>query len=102
MTETNLDFYRRLRLSEHLDKNVGEMSLGTQKKLMLASGLLGNSSLILMDEPTNGIDAGAKLVLAETIVNRGEDALVFFSTHDKEFIELTGAKVISLMDIQPK
>lgn len=96
ITAEDNSLHEQIDLSAHLEKKVSEISLGTRKKLMLASGLLGKASLILMDEPTNGLDAGAKSIIAEQIKNRGREALVLFSTHDKEFIQLTGADTISL------
>lgn len=88
--------HHRLGLAVHLGTQVGAMSLGTRKKLMIAAGLLGRAAVILMDEPTNGIDADAKSELAREINERKRDALVLFSTHDQAFIEATGARTLPI------
>ena len=85
-------------LSRHLQfKN---MSLGTQRKFTLAAGLLGKPAVLLMDEPTNGLDAAAKQLLAERIRACRTDTLVLFSTHDQAFIDATGATVLPLSGMQ--
>lgn len=85
-------------LSRHLQFK--DMSLGTQRKFTLAAGLLGRPAVLLMDEPTNGLDAAAKQLLAERIRACGEDTLVLFSTHDQAFIEATQATVLPLAGLQ--
>jgi ABC-type multidrug transport system ATPase subunit len=79
-------------LGPHRGKRFGDMSLGTRKKFMLASGLASDAAVVLMDEPTNGIDAQARAFLVETM-RRGSDArLFFFSTHDRDAVVESGAR----------
>ncbi|MBQ5949755.1 ABC transporter ATP-binding protein [Massilia sp. ST3] len=73
-----------------------DMSLGTQRKFMLAGGLLGKPAVLLMDEPTNGLDAAAKETLAALLDARRHDSLVLFSTHDQAFVAATNARVLAL------
>lgn len=83
-------------LAPHTGRRFGEMSLGTRKKFMLASGLASDARVVLMDEPTNGIDAGAKAFLLERF-RRGRDSRLFlFSTHDAEAVAQSGARVLTL------
>ncbi len=83
-------------IAPSLGARFGDMSLGTRKKFMLAAGLMGNAQVVLMDEPTNGIDAEARAFLIEQIGARAHEHLVLFSTHDSELIALTGARVLAL------
>lgn len=92
LTAADDALHQRLGLAPHLAQRVEAMSLGTRKKLMLASALLGSAAVILMDEPTNGIDAAAKAVLADAIRQRKHESLIFFSTHDDEFIQAADAQ----------
>lgn len=59
-----------------------ELSFGQKKKAMLAFGLATNSSLLILDEPTNGLDIPSKTqfrkVLTETV---SDDRTVIISTH---------------------
>jgi ABC-2 type transport system ATP-binding protein len=83
-------------IAGYLGARFGDMSLGTRKKFMLAAGLMGEAQVVLMDEPTNGIDADARAFLATQITTRTQAGLVLFSTHDREFIALVGARVLDL------
>lgn len=83
-------------LREHTGKRFGEMSLGTRKKFMLASGLASDAAVVLMDEPTNGIDAAAKAFLLACFRQERERRLFFFSTHDQEAVAQSGAQVLTL------
>lgn len=63
-------------------KNLTELSYGQRKKYLIAFGLAASTRLLLMDEPTNGLDIPSKSqfrkVMAAT--NR-EDRCTFISTH---------------------
>ena len=85
-----------LGLAPHMDKSFEAMSLGTRKKFMLLSGLMSPAPLLVLDEPTNGIDAGARDFLAAQIRDDGMQRLFFFSTHDEDFIAATGAERLRL------
>lgn len=85
-----------LGLTAHVDKRFAAMSLGTRKKFMLAAGLMGDAPVVLMDEPSNGIDADAKAWLAELIRVQSASRLLLFSTHDGELIAATGARLLRL------
>ena len=83
-------------LQAHAGKRFEAMSLGTRKKFMLASCLASDAPLVLMDEPTNGIDAQAKGFLLERFRRDAASRLFFFSTHDGEAIVESGAQVFAL------
>ena len=85
-----------LGLAAQMDRRFATMSLGTRKKFMLAGGLMSRAPVVLMDEPTNGIDADAKGFLVELVRRQGTARLFLFSTHDAELIERTGAATLRL------
>lgn len=83
-------------LQPHAGKRFEAMSLGTRKKFMLASGLASDAPVVLMDEPTNGIDAQAKRFLLDVFKREGASRLFFFSTHDLDAVAQAGAQVFAL------
>lgn len=59
-----------------------KLSFGQQKKVMIAFGLATNTSLLIMDEPTNGLDIPSKVQFRKIIASvLTEDRCVIISTH---------------------
>lgn len=85
----------RFGLGTHLDTRFEAMSLGTQKKTMLVSALIGEPAVVLMDEPCNGLDSAARAVLALEVTRMRAGAVVLMSTHDAEFVRAMGAALIA-------
>jgi ABC-type sugar transport system ATPase subunit len=77
------DFRRRLRVaSRDADQEVGRLSGGNQQKVLFARWLLVNPAVLIADEPTRGVDVGAKAELHELLrdfVRRGGTVLVISS-----------------------
>jgi ABC-type multidrug transport system ATPase subunit len=72
------------------------ISLGTQKKLLLAAGWIGRPCVILLDEPSNALDAAARHALVERIRADAASAVILFASHDAEFAVDTGATILPL------
>jgi ABC-2 type transport system ATP-binding protein len=89
----------RLVLDPHLETRFGDMSLGTQKKMMLAAAWIGDPAVMLLDEPSNGLDAEARAVLAELLKARAGRGVVLISTHDDDFVRAVGACEIAFADL---
>lgn len=65
-----------------LNKLLNKLSFGQQKKAMISFGLATNTSFLIMDEPTNGLDIPSKVQFRKIIVNSlTEDRCVIISTH---------------------
>jgi ABC-2 type transport system ATP-binding protein len=89
-----LDIVERFGLGRHLDTRCGAMSLGTQKKLMLAAAWIGDPAVLLFDEPSNGLDADARLLLIDLLRTKSAEAVALVSTHDVAFAQAIGARVV--------
>jgi D-xylose transport system ATP-binding protein len=64
----NWDLFKALRIkAQGLETIVGTLSGGNQQKVVLAKALMTNPDVIFLDEPTRGIDVGAKLEVYELI-----------------------------------
>jgi ABC-type sugar transport system ATPase subunit len=74
-----------------LDGDVGGFSGGNQQKVLFAKWLLADPRLILLDEPTRGVDIGNKHRIYELIVDlaRGGAAVLLISSELEEVIELS-------------
>lgn len=74
--------FERVNLSSARKQRLGEFSGGMRQRLGIAQALIGEPQLIIVDEPTAGLDPEERIrfhnLLAETA---GEDAVVILSTH---------------------
>jgi len=87
-----LDTYaKRLRIkTSSYDNKVGNLSGGNQQKVVLAKWMATNPKILILDEPTKGIDVGAKqeiYKLVYEIVNMGV-GVIFISSEMPEVINL--------------
>ena len=89
----------RFGLERHLGTRCGAMSLGTQKKLMLAAAWIGDPAVLLFDEPSNGLDVDARAVLIELLRDKTKNAVALISTHDHAFAQAAGAAVIGFTQL---
>ena len=76
----------KLSVGHLLDRNPFDLSGGEVQKCAMAKVLLTEPKILLLDEPTKGIDAGSKLVLMELLARlRADGMTVLIVTHDVEF-----------------
>ena len=77
-------------LAEHLNKTVSGYSGGMKRRLSLAIALLGNPQLLILDEPTVGIDPSLrKKIWKELITLRDKGVGILVTTHVMGEAELT-------------
>jgi ABC-type multidrug transport system ATPase subunit len=80
-----------------LDQRIGTLSLGQRRRACLAAALTGLPWLLVLDEPTNGLDADGVETLARTLerhVAGGGTAVV--ATHDLAFCERVARRTLRL------
>jgi ABC-type multidrug transport system ATPase subunit len=68
-------------LAHHRKKNLGGYSGGMKQRFGIAQALLGNPKLIIVDEPTAGLDPGERDRFHNLLSNIGENVTVILSTH---------------------
>lgn len=71
------------------EMNIGGLSMGQKKKVVISFALACNSRLLLMDEPTNGLDIPSKEVFRRLLAGSvNEDRSIVISTHQIHDVEL--------------
>lgn len=92
-------FLRCYRIDADADRPVGEYSLGMRRRLALAEGFASNQRLVLLDEPTLGLDPAGRERLAGMLDDHTAEGLsVVLATNDASFAETTCGRVLLLHD----
>ena len=84
-----------LELVELQGRNPRDLSAGEQERTALAAVLIANPKVLLLDEPTRGMDSRRKRSLARFIRARREEGVaVLLATHDVELVAETATRVV--------
>ena len=81
-------------LSNESHKKIGQLSKGFRQRVGLANALLHNPDVLILDEPTTGLDPNQLVEIRNVIKNVGKDKTVFLSTHIMQEVEAICDRVI--------
>lgn len=81
-------------LTPEAHKKIGQLSKGYRQRVGLANALLHNPEVLILDEPTTGLDPNQLVEIRELIKNIGKDKTVFLSTHIMQEVEAICDRVI--------
>ena len=79
--ETVAALLQRVNLYDVRKQNLGTFSGGMRQRFGIAQALLGNPQLIIVDEPTAGLDPGERVRFHNLLAEIGENVIVILSTH---------------------
>ena len=81
-------------LTPESHKKIGQLSKGFRQRVGLATALLHNPDVLILDEPTTGLDPNQLVEIRNVIKNVGKDKTVFLSTHIMQEVEAICDRVI--------
>lgn len=100
-------------LTPEVNKKIGELSKGYKQRVGLAAALIHDPEVLILDEPTTGLDPNQIIEIREVIKKLGAQKTILFSTHIMQEVEAICDRVIiinkgvivadaSLKDLQEK
>jgi zinc transport system ATP-binding protein len=82
-------------LGAYRNKRIGELSEGQQQRVIIAKALVNQPDLLILDEPTTGIDSAAQQRFYDllTKLNKDKGITIVWSSHDMNAVEKLASKV---------
>ncbi len=81
------ELLEKVNLSEHRRKNLGGYSGGMKQRFGIAQALIGNPRLVIVDEPTAGLDPQERNRFHNILSQLGRETIVILSTHIVEDVK---------------
>ncbi len=81
-------------LTPEANKKIGQLSKGYRQRVGLANALLHNPEVLILDEPTTGLDPNQLIEIRQLIKNVGKEKTVLLSSHIMQEVEAICDRVI--------
>lgn len=88
------ELLKRFNLYDVRNKKISTYSGGMKQRLGICQAVIGCPKIILLDEPTVGLDLEERAEFKKYIQKLGQDAIVFLSTHIVSDVEETASEVL--------
>lgn len=88
------DIISKVGLTPEVHKKINQLSKGYRQRVGIAAALLHNPEVLILDEPTTGLDPNQLLEIRNLIKEIGKDKTVLFSTHILQEVEAICDRVL--------
>ena len=85
-------------LTGYAKRKPNTLSGGQKQRIAIARALIKKPEIIMADEPSGALDSATGKQVFETLKKLSKDKLVLVVSHDRDFAELYGDRIIELMD----
>ncbi|MGM0599126.1 MAG: ABC transporter ATP-binding protein [Candidatus Rifleibacteriota bacterium] len=85
---------QRMGLADHLDRVIGHLSKGFRQRVGIAQALLHNPEVLILDEPTVGLDPNQIIEIRSLIKDLAKDHTIILSTHYLAEVSMTCNRVV--------
>ena len=87
-------------LSSELEKRLAAYSGGMKQRLLAAAALLGEPQILIMDEPTAGLDPKERVRLRQVLAQLAHDCIIIVATHVVSDVEHVASEILLLKEGQ--
>lgn len=94
LKEKTAEIIEKVGLKPEKHKKIGQLSKGYRQRVGLAQALIHNPDVLILDEPTTGLDPNQLVEIRELIRQVGKDKTVILSTHIMQEVEAICDRVI--------
>ncbi len=82
-------------LGANINQRMDSFSKGMRQKVLLASGILHNPDIIILDEPLSGLDANSVIIIKELISKLAKDGkTIFYCSHMMDVVERVSNRIV--------
>jgi ABC-type multidrug transport system ATPase subunit len=96
--ETIDEVVERFHLTSVINKRIGKYSGGYKRRLGIAQAVIGKPTLLIIDEPTAGLDPEERAQFRKYLSEISKDSITLISTHIIEDVELYSQQIVILKD----
>lgn len=87
-----------INLSDVADKKISSFSGGMKQRVLLAQALLGNPKVLILDEPTAGLDPKERVNFRNYIQKLSEDKIILIATHVVSDVETIADRILVMKE----
>ncbi|WP_196885466.1 gliding motility-associated ABC transporter ATP-binding subunit GldA [Aureivirga sp. CE67] len=88
------EIIKEVGLTPEAHKKINQLSKGYRQRVGLAAAMLHNPDILILDEPTTGLDPNQLIEIRDLIRNYGKNRTILFSTHIMQEVEAVCDRVI--------